>query len=421
MYDRAEIRVRAGDGGDGVVSFRQEKFVPFGGPDGGDGGDGGDVIIRADGSVSSLRAFERKRFYKAASGEGGRGKKKHGKKGKSLILTVPVGTVVLSKTQVGGSAVIADLEEPGQQVVIARGGKGGWGNTHFASATNQAPQIAQKGGAGEENGVILELRLIADVGVIGYPNVGKSTLLAACSAAKPKIASYPFTTREPVLGLVEVGQRSFVLAEIPGLIGGAHLGRGLGHDFLRHVGRTKMLIHLIDGSSASPVEDMTQVNAELSLYDSALAQKPQLAVVNKIDLPQVRARLAEIKDAFRAIATSPLFISAATGEGVAELMAEAMEMVSRVTAEKGVGEKVVRKVFHPQPVVAGPRVHKEGDTFVVVAPELERIVARTDVTSPEVRGQIRRQFNRLGVSKALEKAGVKPGDKVRCGDLEWEW
>jgi len=421
MYDRAEIRVRAGDGGDGVVSFRQEKFVPFGGPDGGDGGDGGNVIVKADSSVSSLRSFECKRFYKAVSGEGGRGKKKHGKMGKSLILTVPAGTVVLSKTQVGGDAVIADLEEPGEQVVIARGGKGGWGNAHFASATNQAPQIAQKGEAGEENEVILELRLMADVGVIGYPNVGKSTLLAACSAAKPKIASYPFTTREPVLGLVEVGQRSFVLAEIPGLIGGAHLGRGLGHDFLRHVGRTKMLIHLIDGSSASPVEDMTQVNAELSLYDSALAQKPQLAVVNKIDLPEVRARLAELRDAFRAIATSPLFISAATGEGVAELMAEAMEMVSRVTAEKGAGAKVVRKVFHPQPVVAGPRIHREGNTFVVVAPELERIVARADVSSPEVRGQIRRQFNRLGVSRALEKAGVKPGDKVRCGDLEWEW
>jgi GTP-binding protein len=271
MYDRVAIRVRAGKGGDGVVSFRQEKFVPFGGPDGGDGGDGGDVIIKAEGSVSSLRAFERRRFYKAANGEGGKGKKKHGKKGKNLILTVPVGTVILSKTQVGGKALMADLEEAGQQVVIARGGKGGWGNTRFVSATNQAPQIAQIGEIGEENSVILELRLIADVGVMGYPNVGKSTLLAACSAAKPKIASYPFTTREPILGAVEVGQRSFVLAEIPGLIDGAHLGRGLGHDFLRHVGRTKILIHLVDGSSASPVEDMIQVNNELSLYDSALA------------------------------------------------------------------------------------------------------------------------------------------------------
>ncbi len=421
MYDRAEIRVRAGAGGDGVVSFRQEKFVPFGGPDGGDGGDGGDVIIMADGSVTSLRVFERKRFYRAADGGRGKGKKKHGKKGKNLILTVPVGTVVLYKTQVGGDAVIADLEQSGQEAVIARGGKGGLGNTHFASSTNQAPQIAQTGEAGEENSVILELRLIADVGIIGYPNVGKSTLLAACSAAKPKIASYPFTTLEPILGLVEVGQRSFVVAEIPGLIDGAHLGRGLGHDFLRHITRTKILIHLIDGSSASPVEDMIQVNAELSLYDSALAQKPQLMVVNKIDLPQVQALLAEIKDAFGAVGTSPLFISAATGEGVSELMAEVMEMVTQVTVERGVGGKIVRKVFHPQPRVAGPSVHKEGDTFVVVAPELERIVARTDVSSPEVRWQIRRQFTRLGVSKALEKAGVKPGDKVRCGNLEWEW
>ncbi len=421
MYDRAEIRVRAGTGGNGVVSFRQEKFVPFGGPDGGDGGDGGDVIMMADGSVTSLRVFERKRFYRAADGGSGKGKKKHGKKGKNLILTVPVGTVVLYKTQVVSDAAIADLEQPGQQTVIARGGKGGLGNTHFASATNQAPQIAQRGEAGEENSVILELRLIADVGIIGYPNVGKSTLLAACSAAKPKIASYPFTTREPILGMVEVGQRSFVVAEIPGLIDGAHLGRGLGHDFLRHITRTKILIHLIDGSSASPVEDMIQVNAELSLYDSALVQKPQLMVVNKIDLPQVQALLTEIKDAFGAVGASPLFISAATGEGVSELMTEVMETVSQVAVERGVGEKIARKVFHPQPRVAGPSVHKEGDTFVVVAPELERIVARTDVSSPEVRWQIRRQFTRLGVSKALEKAGVKLGDKVRCGNLEWDW
>jgi GTP-binding protein len=221
--------------------------------------------------------------------------------------------------------------------------------------------------------------------------------------------------------VVEVGQRSFVLAEIPGLIDGAHLGRGLGHDFLRHIARTKILIHLIDGSSASPVEDMIQVNNELSLYDSALAQKPQLVAVNKIDLPQVRARLAEIKDAFRAVATSPFFISAATREGVSELMAEAMEMVSQVAVGREVGERVVRKVFHPQPRVAGPSVHKEGDTFVVDSPELERIVAKADVSNPEVCGQIRRQFARLGVNRALEKAGVKPGDKVRCGNLEWEW
>ena len=421
MFDRAEIEVRAGAGGAGVVSFRREKYVPFGGPDGGDGGDGGDVIIRADASVDSLRIFSRKRFYRAANGKDGKGKRKHGKKGENLILAVPLGTVVSYKTQVSGDALIADLEQPGQQAVVARGGKGGLGNTHFTSSTNQAPEIAQKGEPGEENSIILEMRLIADVGIIGYPNVGKSTLLAAASAAKPKIASYPFTTREPILGVVEVGRRSFVLAEIPGLIDGAHLGRGLGHDFLRHIVRTKILIHLVDGSSASPVENMIQVNAELSLFDSALAQKPQLIVVNKIDLPQVQARLAEIKDAFSSAGTTPLFVSAATGEGVAGLMAETMEVLQSVTVEGGAREKTPVKVFRPQPKAVSSRVYKEGDTFVVVAPELERIVAGTDVTSPGARSQLKRHLTRLGVSKALERAGVKPGDRVRCGDLEWDW
>jgi len=421
VFDRAGIEVRAGAGGAGIVSFRREKFVPFGGPDGGDGGDGGDVIVRADSSVDSLRIFSRKRFYRAAGGKDGKGKRKHGKNGENLILTVPVGTVVSYKTQIGSDALIADLEQPGQQAVVAKGGKGGLGNTHFTSSTNQAPEIAQKGEPGEENTIILEMRLIADVGIVGYPNVGKSTLLAAASAAKPKVASYPFTTREPILGVVEVGQRGFVLAEIPGLIDGAHLGRGLGHDFLRHIVRTKILIHLIDGSSMSPVEDMIQVNAELSLFDSALAQKPQLVVVNKIDLSRVQSRLAEIKDAFGSAGTTPLFVSAATGEGVAELMAETMEVLQSVTVERGVSEKIPMKVFRPQPKGVGFRVYKEGNTFVVVAPELERIVARTDVTSPGIHWQLKRQLARLGVSKALERAGVKPGDRVRCGNLEWDW
>jgi len=421
VFDRAKIEVRSGDGGAGVISFRREKHVPFGGPDGGDGGDGGDVVIRADSSVDSLRVFSRKRFYRAADGQGGRGKRKHGKKGETLILTVPVGTVVSYKTQVGSDALIADLEQSGQQVVVAKGGKGGLGNTHFASSTNQAPELAQRGEPGEEKSIILEMRLIADVGIVGYPNVGKSTLLAAASAAKPKIASYSFTTREPILGVVEVGQQSFVLAEIPGLIDGAHLGRGLGHDFLRHIMRTKMLIHLIDGSSVSPLENMIQVNAELSLFDSALAQKPQVVVVNKVDLPQVQARLTEIKDAFSGAGTTPLFVSAATGEGVAGLMAETMKVLQVVTVERGSGERIPVKVFRPQPKGKGPRVYKEGNTFVVVSPELERIVARTDVTSPGVRWQLSRQLVKLGVSKALERAGVKPGDRVRCGDLEWDW
>ena len=421
MFDRVEIRVKAGDGGDGVVSFRREKFVPFGGPDGGDGGDGGDVVIMADSSVTSLRMFKHKRLYRAAAGKDGKGQRKHGKKGESLILKVPVGTVVLSKTRIGDNTLIADLEQPGQWAVAAKGGKGGWGNTHFTSSTNQASQIALRGEAGEEDSIILELRLIADVGIIGYPNVGKSTLLAAASAAKPKIASYSFTTREPILGVANVDQRSFVLAEIPGLIDGAHFGRGLGHDFLRHIVRTKILIHLIDGTSASLVEDMMRVNTELSLFDSVLAQKPQLAVVNKIDLPPVRARLTEIKDAFSHAGISAIFVSAATGEGVSGLVAETMKMLSRVTAETKAGEDVPRKVFRPQPRGAGVSVCKEGDTFIVVAPELERILVKTGVASFGVHQQLKRLLPRLGVSQALEKAGVKPGDKVRCGNLEWEW
>jgi len=415
------IVIKAGDGGDGAVSFRREKYVPFGGPDGGDGGDGGDVVIMADQSVSSLRIFKRKRYYKAANGEPGKGQKKHGKRGEDLILRVPVGTIAWDDKRLDGKELIADWQQPGQRVAVVRGGKGGWGNTHFVSSTNQTPRLAQKGEVGEEKSIILEMRLIADVGVIGYPSVGKSTLLAIASAARPKIASYPFTTLEPVLGVVEVGRESFVLAEIPGLVDGAHLGRGLGHDFLRHIMRTKILIHLIDGASVLPVEDMVRVNLELGLFDTSLAQKPQLVVVNKIDLPQVRSRLAEIKDAFVSAGTRVLFVSAATGQGITELKTETIKMLEPVAAEAKAGGKISKTVRRPQPRDAAASVRREGDTLVVIAPELERIIARVDINSPEVHQQLQRQLARMGVSKALAKAGVQPGDKLRCGRFEWEW
>jgi len=421
MFDWVEIVVKAGDGGNGVVSFRREKFVPFGGPNGGDGGNGGDVIIRADSTITNLRAFKQKRFYRAGAGEDGKSKRQHGKGGEKLVLKVPVGTLLLSKTQLGDNVLIDDLEHAGQEAVVAKGGEGGLGNVHFASSTNQAPQVAQKGSAGEGKAIILEMRLIADVGIIGYPNVGKSTLLTAASAAKPKIASYPFTTREPILGMVEVGQARLVLAEIPGLIDGAHLGRGLGHDFLRHSLRTKILIHLIDGSSESPVEDLIRVNAELSLFDSALAQKPQLVAINKIDLPQVRQQVTRIKDAFSTAGTTVFFVSAATGEGVNELLTETVELLKDVSSGKETSMRVPKKVFRPQPQNVGASVRKEGDTFVVEVPGLERIIARMDMTSREARQQLRKQLVRSGASKRLEKAGIKPGDRVRCGDLEWEW
>jgi GTP-binding protein len=421
VFDWTEIKVRAGNGGDGAVSFRHEKYVPFGGPDGGDGGDGGDAIIEADSSVTSLRLFKQKRFFRAGDGKPGAGRKKHGKRGKDQVITVPLGTVVSPKAQIGDDTLIADLEQSGERVVVARGGKGGLGNIHFVSATNQAPQIAQKGEPGEECSLILELKLIADIGIIGYPNVGKSTLLAAISAAKPKIASYPFTTLEPVLGVAEGGGRSMVVAEIPGLVDGAHLGRGLGHDFLRHVSRTKVLIHLLDGSSASPSEDLVRVNTELGLFDSALAKKPQLVVINKIDLALVGERRAKIMDDLKGVGVSPQFISAVTGEGVSELMTAAVKTLERLSVERGTGEKVSRKIFHPRPRGAKVSVRRDGDTFVVVAPELERIVARVDISRPLVYSQVRREFDRLGISQALKKAGAEPGAKVRCGGIEWDW
>ena len=421
MFDWTEIKVEAGGGGDGAISFRHEKYVPFGGPDGGDGGDGGDVIIEADSNVTSLRLFKQKRFFRAGNGRDGTRQKKHGKGGKDLVILVPLGTMVSPKTQIGGDALIADLAQPGQRVVVARGGRGGLGNVHFASAINQTPQIAQKGEAGEKVSLILELRLIADIGIIGYPNVGKSTLLARVSAARPKIASYPFTTLEPALGVAEVGGRSLVLAEIPGLVAGAHLGHGLGHDFLRHITRTRVLIHLVDGSSASPVADLVAVNTELGLFDSALGKKPQLVAVSKLDLVEVRGRLAEIRLAFGELGISPVFISAVTGEGMAELMSRARELVAPVSAGGAAGEGATRKVFHPRPRGAGVIVHKEDAGFVVMAPELERIVARVDMSQPVVYAQVKREMDKLGVSQALKKAGAKPGDRVRCGSFEWTW
>ena len=421
MIDKAEILVKSGAGGDGVISFRREKFVPFGGPDGGDGGNGGNVIVRAEPANASLRKYQYRKRYFAGEGGNGGSRKKHGRNGSDLILSVPPGTLVTKKTVLPGEEIFTDLEEAGEQVVVARGGKGGLGNARFASSTNQAPRIAQRGEPGEEVAIVLELRLIADVGIIGYPNAGKSTLLSKASGARPKIAGYPFTTLEPILGAAEVGRHNFVLAEIPGLIEDAHLGRGLGHEFLRHSLRTKMLLHLVDGSHESPLEDMIRVNNELALYDSALAQKPQFVAVNKIDLSPVAARQQEIEKSFREAGIEVFFVSAATGQGVSELVAATAEKLGQMEKSRAAPKEAPKKVFRPQPRERGAKVIREGETFVIQASEMERIVAAKGADESELRAQLLHQLSRAGIVRELEKAGIKPGDRVRCGTVEWVW
>jgi GTP-binding protein len=348
MIDRVEIWVKAGNGGNGVVSFRREKFVPFGGPDGGDGGNGGSVFLVATRALSTLTHMRQRRHYRAQKGDHGKGKNRHGKKGNDVVLAVPLGTLVQRKED-NGKVTLADLTVEGQRVLVAKGGRGGWGNAHFATPTNQAPRIAQEGKPGEEWQLLLDLKLLADVGIIGYPNVGKSTLLSSVSKASPKVADYPFTTTEPVLGVVELGYRSFVLAEIPGLIEGAHQGRGLGHDFLRHIERTRVLIHLLDGSAEHPLSHLDKTNEELRLFNPALGEKLQLVAVNKIDLPSVRTRLPELRRMLGGIEPPVYFISAATGEGIAELMNKTAELLQQGLPQPE-AEAAEFKVFRPKPV-----------------------------------------------------------------------
>ena len=356
-----EIYVKGGDGGNGVVSFRREKFVPFGGPDGGNGGGGGSVYLVGDASISTLREFRNRKHFRAERGANGGGKDMTGKSGEDLLVKVPLGTLVRHKHEDVSEVLVADVVDQGQRVLCAQGGRGGFGNAHFASSTNQAPRIAEKGDPGEETWLLLDLKLIADVGVVGYPNVGKSTLLSKVSRARPKIADYPFTTIEPVLGVVEVGYQSFVVADIPGIIEGAHRGLGLGLDFLRHIERTKILIQLIDGSAENPLSDLRKIEDELALYEATLKEKPRIMAVNKIDLPDVRARLPQLERELKGLAAPVFFVSAATGEGVEELMRKTLELLSQersVPSQKR--EEEGFKVFRPRPLAPKRAAHRGG-------------------------------------------------------------
>lgn len=412
LVDRATIFVKAGDGGDGAATFRREKYVPRGGPDGGDGGRGGSVYLVADPAVETLLDFQYQRHFRAPAGQPGRRKKQHGAAGHDLYIRVPVGTVVRD----ADGTLLGDLTEPGQRLLVARGGRGGLGNTHFATATRQAPTFAQKGEPGEERWLQLELKLIAEVGIIGLPNAGKSTLLSVISRARPKIADYPFTTLSPNLGVASVGERRFVVADIPGLIEGASAGAGLGHDFLRHAERTRVLIHLVDGTLDDPLAALVTVNHELAAYSPDLAAKPQIVALNKLDVPEARARYAALQPIF-AGQGRPLFgISAATGEGVDALMSAVVQALETAPPPTAPAPPVVRPASEETFAV-----EREDYAFRVRGSRVERIVAMTDLENDEAVAHMERQLERLGVLAELERAGVKPGDVVRIGKAELLW
>lgn len=347
MIDKQGIIVRGGCGGEGLISFRREKYVPFGGPDGGDGGSGGSVVIMASPSLDDLSLLRgRKKFAAGSGSRGGRGQK-HGRKGENLTISVPIGTMVFIKAE-STQEMLADLTTAGEQVLVAKGGHGGLGNAHFATAEDQAPETAGKGEPGEERHIILELKLLTDICIIGYPNSGKSALLSAISRARPQIADYPFTTRQPILGVIQGSKRDFVVAEMPGLVEDAHAGKGLGNNFLRHVERTRLLVYLLDGTSASIADDLSNLYKEIALYKLDLSQKPKIVVINKVDLPQVQARLPDIRQKFNDYEAPVFYVSAVSGQGVLELTSKAMEIVERASQDKEIALPQIA-VFHPRP------------------------------------------------------------------------
>ncbi|MBC7232698.1 MAG: GTPase ObgE [Chloroflexi bacterium] len=416
FFDEAIIHVRAGKGGNGCVSFRREKFVPFGGPDGGNGGDGGDVYLVANRHLNTLIQFRRQQHFRAEAGGNGQGKDMQGKRGKDLMIQVPLGTVVRdAKT----GALLADLVLDGQSVLVAKGGRGGRGNAAFASPTNQAPRFAEKGEPGEVRSLKLELKLIADVGIIGVPNAGKSTLLAAVSAARPKIADYPFTTLTPNLGVATVDDRNIVLADIPGLIEGAHAGAGLGTKFLRHIERTRVLIHLLDGASAHPLQDFEAVNAELALFSPRLATKPQVVALNKMDLPQTQEVWPSVQAEIQKRRLPVFAISAATGAGTRELLRAVLKLLEEMPTEEIPPEEV--KIFRPAEDENAFEVVREGDHFRVQGRRVERVAAMTDWNNDEAVARFQRILKAMGIFEALQQAGVQPGDTVLIGDSELEW
>jgi len=422
FIDQVKVSVKAGDGGNGVVAFRREKFEPMGGPAGGDGGRGGDVIFEVDEGLNTLMDFRYQRHLKAANGENGMSKGKHGKDAEPLIVSVPQGTTVIHEET---GEVIADLVSHQQRAYIARGGRGGRGNVKFATSKNPAPHLAENGEPGDDLQIVLELKLLADVGLIGFPNVGKSTLLSVVTAAKPKIASYHFTTLSPNLGVVETADhRSFVMADLPGLIEGAHEGVGLGYQFLRHVERTRLLVHVIDMAGTEgrdPYDDFQTINNELRQYDQSLMDKPQIVVANKMDMPDAQDHLKTFKEKLSED-VSILPVSALTKEGLSTLLYTIAEELNKIpkhiTEQPLQQEQITYRYEKEKPFV----ISRDSDgSFIISGDKIEKMFKMTDFSRHEAIQRFARQMRQMGVDAALRKRGATDGDIVRILDFEFEF
>ena len=418
FIDQVEIHVKSGKGGDGMVHFRREKFVPQGGPDGGDGGKGGDVVFEVRPTLNTLSSFRQNQKFKAEPGVNGGPSQMTGRNGKDLIIPIPPGTVLFNAET---GEVIGDLTEPGQKLIICKGGRGGRGNQHFATSRNQVPRTAEKGAPAEERRIRLELKLIADIGVIGVPNAGKSTLLSVLTNARPKIAPYPFTTLEPNLGVANIDDdTTVVLADIPGLIEGASQGAGLGHDFLRHIQRTRVLVHLLDGMSDDPVADYSQINSELSLFDPNLGRKPQIVALNKIDQPEVQERLADVQKKFKKLKVELMTISALARTNTRELLIEAYRKLEEMPPLELV--ELPLPVYKPKEDPREFAVTREGSNeWRVSGTAIERAASMTYWQHDGSVRRFQKIMETLGVEEALRKAGIQEGDTVSIGEFELEW
>jgi GTP-binding protein len=420
FVDEADIEVAAGNGGDGALSLRHEKFVPRGGPDGGDGARGGDVIAVAGPHLRTLIDVAYRKRYRAGNGGRGGPNNRRGKRGAAVEVALPVGTVI---TDAEDGSLVADIAHAGQKALLAGGGRGGHGNASFASSTRQTPRFAEKGEPGQRRRLHLELKLLADVGIIGLPNVGKSSLIARVSAARPKIADYPFTTLVPNLGVVRLEEGvSFVVADLPGLVEGAHRGVGRGHDFLRHVERTGLLIHVLDiaAPDRDPVGDLAAVNRELALYREELAQRPQLVALNKIDLLPPPEKLDQVEGALRGQGHEVFPISALTGKGVLQLMGRTAQLLAEAVGP--VREEMASRVqAEPRPRRPLRVEQVEGGRFSVSGDDVERLIAMTELENEEAVRHLHRQLERMGVIRKLRELGAKDGDRVRIGRADLEF